>query len=96
MWPTGERSTSRYLVIHLPLQLNDLVLHAMVELLKVFGRARLDLKLLQLPFGSHPSVSALDDDGGVSGSTVLPPLQPAQHMLLDDGGLVVHHELWAR
>lgn len=58
--------------------------------------ACLNLKLLEHPLGAHPSVGALDDNGGVAGPTVLPPLQPAQDMLLDDGGFVVYHELWAQ
>lgn len=32
-----------YLLIHLPLQLNDLVLHTRVELLQVFSRTSLNL-----------------------------------------------------
>lgn len=85
--------SSLYLVVHLPLQLDDLVLHAHVELLEVLGGARLDLQLLEAPFGKHPAVGALDDDGGGAGLAEAPPHHPAAHVLLDDGGFVVHQEL---
>lgn len=84
---------SVYLVVHLPLQLDDLVLHAGVELLQVFGGASFDLQLLQLTFGAHASEGTLDDDGGVARSPELLPLQPAADALLDDHGLVVQKEL---
>lgn len=84
---------SVYLVVHLPLQLDDLVLHARVELLQVLGRASFDLQLLQLSLGQPASVRTLDDDGGGARSSELLPLQPAAHALLDDHGLVVHEEL---
>lgn len=82
-----------YLVVHFPLQLNDLVLHARVELLQVLGRASFDLQLLQLPFGVHASEGALDGDGGVAGSSKLLPLHPAAYILLDDHRLVMQQEL---
>lgn len=81
------------LIVHLPLQLNNLVLHARVELLQVLRRTRLDLQLLQLPPGSHAPERALDDDGGGPCPQELLPLQPAADHLLDDHGLVVQQEL---
>lgn len=85
-----------HLIIHLPLQLDDLVLHAGVELLQMLGGASFDLQLLQLPFGSPASERALDDDGGGARSPELLPLQPAADVLLDDHGLVVQEELRSR
>lgn len=85
-----------YLIVHLPLQLDDLVLHAGVELLQMFGRASFDLQLLQLPFGARASERTLDGDGGVARSSELPPLEPAADALLDDHGLVVQKELQRR
>lgn len=82
-----------YLVVHLPLQLDDLVLHAGVELLQVLCRASFDLQLLQLPLGSRASERTLDGDGGVARPPELLPLQPAADALLDDHGLVVQQEL---
>lgn len=84
---------SVYLVVHLPLQLDDLVLHARVEFLQVLGRASFDLQLLQPALGEPASVRTLDDDGGGARPSELLPLQPAAHALLDDHGLVVHEEL---
>ena len=59
----------------------------------MFGGASFDLQLLQLPLGAHASEPTLDDDGGVACSSELLPLQPAAHVLLNDRGLVVQHEL---
>lgn len=84
-----------HLIVHLPLQLDDLVLHTRVELFQMFGRTRFDLQLFQLPFSAHAPVRTLDDDGGVACPPELPPLQPATDSLLDDHGLVVQQELCA-
>lgn len=85
------------LIVHLPLQLNNLVLHARVELLQVLSRTRLDLQLLQLPLGSHAPERALDDDGGGPCPQELLPLQPAADHLLDDHSFVVQQELrWGK
>lgn len=81
------------LIVHLPLQLNNLVLHACVELLQVLCRTRLDFQLLQLPPGLHTPECALDDDGSGTCPQELLPLQPTADPLLDDHGLVVQQEL---
>lgn len=85
-----------YLIVHLPLQLDDLVLHARVELLQMFSRTSFNLKLFQLSFSVHASVCTLDDDGSGAFSSELRPLQPAADALLDDHGLVVQEELQRR
>lgn len=85
-----------YLFIHLPLELDNLVLHAGVELLQALGGARLDLQLLAPPAGLQAAVRTLDHDRSVA---LLPeplPLQPAAHSLLDQRGLVVEQELTER
>lgn len=87
------RVVSPHLIVHLPLQLDDLVLHTRVELFQMLSRTRFDLQLLQLPFSTQAPERTLDDDGGVACSSELLPLQPAADALLDDHGLVVQQEL---
>lgn len=82
------------LIVHLPLQLNNLVLHAGVELLQALCRARLDFQLLQLPPGLCTPERALDDDGGGACPQEFLSLHPPADSLLDDNGFVVQQELW--
>ncbi|XP_034752942.1 unconventional myosin-Vb-like [Etheostoma cragini] len=81
--------------LHLVAQrhLDDLVLHAAVEFLQVFGGASFDLQLLQLPLRPHAPEAALDGDGGVARTHELPALQPAAHRPLDDHRFVMQQEL---
>lgn len=81
------------LIIHLNLQLDNLVLHACVELLQVLCRTRLDFQLLQLLPGLRTPERALDDDGGGTCPQKLLALQPTADPLLNDHGLVVQQEL---
>ena len=89
-------SVELHLVVHFPLQLDDLVLHPRVEVLQVLGRSSFDLPHFELFDGESASERTLDDDGGVSCTFELLPLQPAADALLDDHGLVMHEELRRR
>lgn len=82
-----------YLLVHLSLHLDNLVLHARVELLEMLSRAGLDLQLLQLAPSKHASVRALDGDGSGARTVEFPPLQPAADIFLNDHGPVVLKEL---
>lgn len=85
-----------YLLIHLSLHLDNLVLHTGIELLKMFCRASLDLKLFQLAFSKHASVCALDGDRSSTRAIEFPPLQPATDIFLNDNGPVVLKKLEKR
>lgn len=89
--PRGSGDTD--LVIDLPLQLDNLVLHAHVEALQVLRGARLDPEGLQRLLGLEPPEAALDDNGRTPQPLEAPASHPAPHVLLDDGGLVLPEDL---
>ena len=91
--PGGSGDTD--LVIDLPLQLDNLVLHAHVEALQVLRGARLDPEGLQRLLGLEPPEAALDDNGRTPQPLEAPASHPAPHVLLDDGGLVLPEDLAA-
>lgn len=82
-----------YLFVYPALQLHDLVLHADVEFLEVFDRARLDLEFFEFPLGSHATDAALQVHDGSERSLEPLPRQPAAHHLLNDDGLVLTQKL---
>lgn len=89
--PGGSGDTD--LVVDLPLQLDDLVLHAHVEAFQVLRRARFDPEGLQRLLGLEPPEAALDDNGRAPQPLEAPASHPAPHVLLDDGGLVLPEDL---
>lgn len=82
-----------YLLIHLSLHLDNLVLHTRIKLLKMFCRAGLDLQLFQLTFSKPASVCALDGDRSSTSTIEFPPLQPATDIFLNDHGPMVLKKL---
>lgn len=81
------------LLVDPPLQLHDLVLHALVELLEVLDGASLDLQLLELAPSSHPADAALQVDDGLQAALVPAAGQPAADALLNDHHLVRPQQL---
>lgn len=82
-----------YLVIHLLLELHDLVLHPDIEFFKVFGRTGFYLELFELALGAYAAVETLDDDGSISGTEILLSHKPTTDGLLYDHGFVMEQEL---
>lgn len=56
-------------------------------------RAGFDLEGLQLLLGLEHPEGALDDDGRAPQSPKAPACHPAPHVLLEDGGLMLHEDL---
>lgn len=82
-----------YLVIHLLLELHDLVLHSDIEVFEVFGRTGLYLELFELALGTYAAVETLDDNGSISGMEILLSHEPTTDSLLYDNGFVMEQEL---
>lgn len=82
-----------YLLVHLSLHLDNLVLHTRIELLEMLSRAGLDLQLFQPALSKHTSVCALDGDRSGTCTIEFPPLQPATDIFLNDHGPVVLKKL---
>lgn len=89
----GPAQFGTYLLIHLPLQLHHLVLHADVELLEVLYLACLDAEGLELAPGLEAAPVALQHHGGGPGPAEPHAGQPAPGELLQDGGFVLHQHL---
>lgn len=87
------KQTNPDLLVDLPLQLHDLVLHPFVELLEVLHRAGLDLQLLQLAPGPHPADAALQVHDGAKAALVPAASQPAPGAFLNDHGLGLSQQL---
>lgn len=86
-----ERQT--HLLVYLVLQLQDLILHAHVELFEVLRGASLHFQLPEFFLGPPATHAALQQDDGGQGASVPPSDQPAPHAPLDDHGLLIEYQL---